>query len=379
MTVIIKSDKKATASLGNVNGIKGPQDWSMFFDFENEIYSTKTGGVLKQNYALSDVVEASRQNLNGAPISINKSGIERAITSTTEVRTALLKNGRFGLLAEDVNENFFLNSSAPVSQTVVLPVASTKIIVSCEGEGSITVSGDIVGAGAVVTKDTPRVFDRISASAACNLNLVVSGSLTHAQVELATGSQTGTSKIKTGSASVIRPRELVKVKQSLLNSIIQNKSAITVLVQTIDYNPVVNPTVNSTVRFGLESGQSLKLMRGAGILANLNLNDYVLQYIDATSTSSAQVQAGVFSASNRFSVFNQATALNAGSVLSAFNGAQGNPLSIVNPFPVADIVFGFGYSSPIARNGLRGIVTKLVVYDRVLTQAEITELTRSWN
>ena len=379
MTVIIKSDKKATASLGNVNGIKGPQDWSMFFDFENEIYSTKTGGVLKQNYALSDVVEATRQNLNGAPISINKSGVERAITSNAEIRTALLKNGRFGVLAEDVNENFFLNSSAPASQSISLAAAATRIVVSCEGSGSITVSGDVVGAGAVVTKDTPRVFDRISASAVCNLNLVVSGSLTHAQVELATGSQTGTSKIKTGSASVIRPRELVKVKQSLLNSIIQNKSAITVLVQTIDYNPVVNPTMNSTVRFGLESGQSLKLMRGAGILANLNLNDYVLQYIDATSTSSAQIQAGVFSASNRFSVFNQATALNDGSVLSAFNGVQGNPLSIVNPFPVADIVFGFGYSSPIARNGLRGIVTKLIVYDRVLTQAEITELTRSWN
>ena len=63
MTVIIKSDKKATVSMGNVNGINGPQDWAMFLDFENELYATKQAGLLKQYYKLTDVVEASRQSL----------------------------------------------------------------------------------------------------------------------------------------------------------------------------------------------------------------------------------------------------------------------------------------------------------------------------
>mgnify|MGYP003587978637 CR=1 FL=1 len=132
MTLILKSDKKATASLGHINGIKGSQDWAMFFDFENEIYATKKSGLLKQDYKLTDVVEASRANLNGAPISISKDVVEKVITSTTEIRTALLKNGRFGLLAEDINQNFFINSNAPANQSITLPTSSVKIVASCE-------------------------------------------------------------------------------------------------------------------------------------------------------------------------------------------------------------------------------------------------------
>ena len=68
MTLVLKSDKKATASLGNINGINGSQDWAMFFDFENEIYATKKSGLLKQDYKLEDVVEATRSSLGGSPI-----------------------------------------------------------------------------------------------------------------------------------------------------------------------------------------------------------------------------------------------------------------------------------------------------------------------
>lgn len=378
MSVVIKSDKKATASLGNINGIKGPSDWSIFLDFENEVYSTKSAGVLKKDYALTDVVEASRINLSGSPISISRSGIEKAITSTTEIRTALLKNGRFGVLSEDTNENFFLNSSAPVSQTIVMSAAATKIIVSCEGAGSITVNGDVVGAGAVVTKDTPRIFDRVSSTAVCNLSLVVNGALTHAQVELATGANTASSKIKTTAVTATRAREIVKVKNSLFASIIQNKSAFTVLVQTVDFNPVINPSNYAINRLGLENlGSSVKILKMGGLSNNL-YHGYTMQYIDSTATNNTAVLKDAFSASSRFYSYSQAVAINNGGIRAAFNGIAEGALSVANPFLAENITFGSGYPSPIGRNGLRGIVTKLVVYDRVLTQEEITELTKSW-
>lgn len=378
MSVIIKSDKKASVSLGNINGIKGPQDWSIFLDFENEAYATQSAGVIKKDYLLSDVVEATRSNLNGSPVSIDKNGIEKTITSTIDIRTALLRNGRFGLLAEDTNENFFLNSSAPASQTISMAAAATRIIVSCEGSGSITVNGDVVGAGAIITKDTPRIFDRVSTSAACNLNLVVNGSLTHAQVELATGSHTSSSKIKTTSASSSRAREIVKVKRTLFNSVIQNKSAFTVLVQTIDFNPVINPANHVVNRFGLENlGSSVKVLKMGGLSNNL-YHGYTMQYIDSTATNNTAILKDSFNASSRFYPYNQAVAINSGGIRAAFNGIAEGALSIANPFLVSDITFGSGYPSPIGRNGLRGIVTKLVVYDRVLTQEEVTELTKSW-
>ena len=160
MTLVLKSDKKATVSLGNINGIKGPQDWAIFFDFENEHYATKQAGVLKQDYKLADVVEATRLSVAGSPITISKNGIEKAVTSTTEIRTALLKNGRFGLLVEDVSQNFFINSNTPASQSITLPTSSVKIVASCEGSGSLTITGDIVDAPFTVTADTPKVMER---------------------------------------------------------------------------------------------------------------------------------------------------------------------------------------------------------------------------
>ena len=381
MTVIIKSDKKATVSMGNVNGINGPQDWAMFFDFENELYATKRAGLLKQDYKLADVVEATRQNLIGAPISISKDGTEKAVASTTEIRTALLKNGRFGLLAEDVNQNFFLNSSTPATQTVVMPASAIRIVASCGGTGSLTITGDIVGAPITVTADTPKVMDRLSATTACNLNITVNGSLNHAQIELATGMYTATSKVKTGATSAVRERELVKVKKSLFDNIITNKSALTVLIQTMDYNPVVNQDRvggSNCQRLTLISGSDLKIMRASGIHSNLQLNSLSYQYVGSAPSNTLQTLNGTWTSQGRFIARNQACALDGGTLHSAFNGVAENTLQISNPFSVDEIGFGHGYSSPIGVNGLRGIVTKLVVYDRVLTQSEITELTKSW-
>ena len=379
MTLILKSDKKATASLGNINGIKGSQDWAMFFDFENEYYATKQAGLLKQDYKLTDVVEASRANLIGAPISISKNGTEKAVTSTTEIRTALLKNGRFGLLAEDLNTNFFLNSSAPATQTIVMPASSVRIVASCEGSGSLTITGDFIGSPITVTSDSPKVMGRLSSTAVCNLNITVNGNLNHAQIELATGMQTATSKIKTGATSATREREFVKVKKSLFDSIITNKSALTVLIQTIDYNPVVNQAgVSICQRLTLVSGSNLKIMRESGINSNLQLNSLSYQYINSTPSNTLQTVAGLWTSQGRFIARNQACTLDGSTLRSAFNGVAEKTLAINNPFPVDEIGFGYGYYSPIGVNGLRGIVTKLVVYDRVLTQDEITNLTKSW-
>ena len=379
MTLILKSDKKATASLGNINGIVGLQDWAMFFDFENELYATKQAGLLKQDYKLADVVEATRASMNGAPISISKDGVEKAVTSTTEIRTALLKNGRFGLLAEDLNTNFFLNSSAPATQTVVMPASAVKIVASCEGAGSLTITGDIVGAPIIITADTPKVMGRLSTTTACNLNIAVSGTLTHAQIELATGMQTATSKVKTGATLATRDRELVKVKKSLFDSIIANKSALTVLIQTMDYNPVVNQATASVCqRLTLVSGANLKIMRESGIDPNLQLISRSYQYVGSTPSNLPQTLNGTWTSQGRFVARNQACTLDGNTLRSAFNGVAENTLEINSPFLVDEIGFGYGYSSPIGVNGLRGIVTKLVVYDRVLTQDEITNLTKSW-
>ena len=328
---------------------------------------------------LADVVEVTRPNLTGAPISISKDGTEKAVTSTTEIRTALLKNGRFGLLAEDISQNFFLNSSTPATQTIVMPAAQTRIVASCEGTGSLTITGGVYGTPITVTADTPSVLVRLNGETACNLNITVNGSLNHAQIEIATGMHTASSKVKTGATSAIRERELAKVKKSLFDSIIANKSALTVLIQTIDYNPAVNQTLPSICqRLTLVSGSDLKIMRASGVHSNLQLNSLSYRYVGSTFTNNQQMLNGMWTSQGRFIARNQACALDGNTLRGAFNGIAENTLEINSPFIVDEIGFGYGYISPIGVNGLRGIVTKLVVYDRVLTQSEITEITKSW-
>ena len=375
MSVIIKSDKKATANLGNINGIKGSQDWSIFLDFENQVYSTKKNNVAKKDYKLEDVVEATRTNLNGAPISIAKDGTVKAITSTADIRTALLKNGRFGLLAEDTSENFFLNSGAPVSQIINLAAASTKIIVSCEGSGSLTVTGDVVGSGRIVTENSPYVFDRTSSTIGCNLSITVNGSVSHTQVELATGDHTASTPIKTTSTAVVRPRETVKLKQSLFDEMILHKSAFTLLVQTIPLNMALNASNALVNQLALDSGnQKLLVMSG---ISNGNLMGYVRSYVGSASTNNTAVASGTFDAVNRFKPHNTAMAIGTGKVSAAYRGMQEPDLAITET-NILEVLLGTGYSSPVGQNGLRGIITKLVVYDRILSKSELVDLSKSW-
>ena len=184
MATVFKSDKVATASMGNINGIKGPQDFALFLDFENGIYESKSNNTVNRNYSLTDVLEVTRSNLSGEPISVSKLGIEKKIASTTELRTMLLANGRFGVLQEDIRQNLFLNSAAPVTQTISVPAGSGKIIVSCVGTGSIVVTGDVAETGSTVTQSTTKAFTKNATGVATNLTLTLSGSLSHVQVEV---------------------------------------------------------------------------------------------------------------------------------------------------------------------------------------------------
>ena len=375
MSVIIKSDKKATASLGNINGLRGAQDWRMFFDFENEIYQTKQNDTINSNYALTDVVEASRSNLSGQPISIAKDGTERKISTVTDLRTALLKNGRFGLLVEEFATNYFLNSAAPVTQTITLSASAVGIIVSCEGSGSVTVTGNVTESGAVITSTTPQILTRTSSSAACNITVTVSGSLSHVQVELFTGGpMTATSKITTTTASLIRNREFVKVKQTLFDSLITNKNGFTVLAQTIDYNTVVNQANQVSSKVGIEAGSN-KMLAMSGINPAYNLFAYTHFFNGASATTSSKGVGAAANLNDLKLAQNNAMAFGGGKVSHAFNGITVPDLTITDPTTATNINF-FSYDG--GYSGLKSIVTKLVVFDRVLSAAELVDITKSW-
>lgn len=376
MALVLKSNRVATASLGNINGINEKQDWSIFLDFENEIYQTKKNGIVNQNYLLSDVVEVSRANLNGAPISISKNGIERNIISTTEIRTALLKNGRFGLLVEDINENFFKNSATPVTQQITLPANTFPIVVSCIGSGSVTVTGGISESGLVVTNSSPKVFSRVSTNTTTDITVTVAGTLSHVQVELGTGIHTASSKVTTTSVNATRAREIAKVKKPLFSDIVKNNSAFTVVIQTVDYDVADNQSKNTEVnRLSLENSNK-KLMTTSGNGGSSKYFSRFRFYTDNALTKSSPISL-LDSTNDRFYAYTDAISLVSGTSYGASNGVFNTGVS-TGVISVTDLVLGAGYGSPIGMNGLRGIVTKLAVYDRVLSDVELIAISKSW-
>ena len=72
-----------------------------------------------------------------------------------------------------------------------------------------------------------------------------------------------------------------------------------------------------------------------------------------------------------------------GGIASAFIRVEEIDRKLFVPFiskPFIGTVFGVGLCMFMSDgvSGLRGIVTKLVVYDRVLSDAELVEISKSW-
>lgn len=374
MATVFKSDKVATASMGNINSIKGPQDFALFLDFENGIYESKSNNTVNRNYSLTDVLEVTRSNLSGEPISVSKLGIEKKITSTTELRTMLLANGRFGVLQEDIRQNLFLNSAAPVTQTISVPAGLGEIIVSCVGTGSIVVTGGVAETNSTVTENTPKAFTKNSTGAATSLTLTVNGSLSHVQVEVASGATTASSKITTADSVTFRNREFVKVKQSLFDVLIQNKTGFTVLSQTIDVNTAVNTANHVSNRLGFDTTTG-KVIAMSGVNAASNMLGYTVGFVGSAATTGTN-SIGNPAGNQLFKPYNNALAINSGVIKSAHNGLLKPTIVVANPLTATNITLGHGYDGGYA--GLNGIVTKLVVYDRILSDVEIVEITNSW-
>ena len=374
MATVFKSDKVATASMGNINGIKGPQDFALFLDFENGIYESKSNNTVNRNYSLTDVLEVTRSNLSGEPISVSKQGVEKKITSTTELRTMLLANGRFGVLQEDIRQYLFLNSAAPVTQTISVPAGLGKIVVSCVGIGSVVVTGGVAETGSTVTQSTAKAFTKNATGVATNLTLTLSGSLSHVQVEVSSGATTASSKITTTGAAAFRNREFVKVKQSLFDSLIQNKTGFTVLSQTIDTNTAINSVNHISDRLGIDTTTG-KVLAMSGVNAASNMLGYTVGFVGSTATTGTNSN-GASAGNQLFKPYNNALAINNGVIKSAHNGLLKPTIAVANPLTATNITLGHGYDGGYA--GLNGIVTKLVVYDRILSDVEIVEITNSW-
>ena len=170
MSLVLKSDKVATTSLGNINGILGSQDWVAFFDFENGQYIKKLNNVKSELQEAEVLTCNSNKSLASRPMTMDRFGNTSVITAVNQSRWWQAQD-RFGLLVEDSQTNYFLNSSAPATQTISNIPAGSLMIASCIGSGSLIVSGDGITT-TTVTEKTPFAIPTVSSIRSINIEVV---------------------------------------------------------------------------------------------------------------------------------------------------------------------------------------------------------------
>lgn len=374
MSLVLKSDKVATASLGNINGILGSQDWVAFFDFENGQYIKKLNNIKSEIQEAEVLTCNSNKSLASHPMTMDRFGNTSVITAVNQLRWWQAQE-RYGLLIEDSQTNFFLNSSAPATQTISNIPASSLMVASCIGSGSLIVSG------AGITTTTVREgkpFAIPTVSSIRSINIEVVGSLTHAQVIRAAGFATLHTPIYTSSAVRASGADIVEINQSLVAELIDKTKPVTIVYQTLPVADVADPRLSySESRVVIET---LSLIAAAGLTKTGN-EQLANRLVSSNKSDSTYQSSGSGAAQNILDIGKINTQaiqfLSNGSVFAMQGGPLYKPTNAIGLNQIEKIKLASGVVSPIHQGG-NCIFTKLAIYNRLLSDLEIQQISKSW-
>ena len=374
MSLVLKSNKVATASLGNINGILGKQDWVAFFDFENGQYIKKLNNV-KSELQEAEVLTCNSNNSQEArPMTIDRLGNKSVITAVNQLRWWQAQE-RYGLLIESEQTNWFVNSSAPATQTISNIPASSLMVASCIGSGSLIVSGAGITTTTVI-EGSP--FAIPPAGSIRSINIEVVGSLTHAQVIRAAGFATLHTPIYTSSASRASGADLVEINQSLVAELIDKTKPVTIVYQTLPVADVADPRPSySESRIVIETS-SLTAAAGLTKTGNEKLAN---RLVSSNKSDSTYQSTGSGTAQDLNSLEDSKTQvvqlLPTGAMMSMNGGSLYKPNNAIGLNKIEKIKLASGVVSPVHQGG-NCIFTKLAIYNRLLSDAEILQISKSW-
>lgn len=371
MSLVLKSNNLSTANLGNINGLPA-QDYSLFLDFENGEYFKKVGNTKSALTEAQILTCTSQKNLPAKPLTMDRIGSKSVITE--QVPRFWGARGRYGLLIEADQTNLFLNSEAPVSQTISIPAGSV-VVVSCIGTGSLNVTGANIDS-ATVTESAPKTITPLNQAQSISLNVAVIGSLSHAQVVRCSGVPTVHSPITTGSSSRPSGPDNIELNQSLLLEILNSSANITILAQTVGVDYTFDTRAVNENRFFLETDTHI-------CAVSLNKKTDSVGMRLASYTKAGGVQTAPIIVNSKTYVQNdaitQAISFNAAGLKGASNGGSFiSSTSAVNYHQLKRFLFGTHIATPVIIQGANCIYTKLAIFNRELSESEIVEYSKAW-
>ncbi|MEQ1369194.1 hypothetical protein ABLT80_08995 [Acinetobacter schindleri] len=375
MSVVIISNNKLSndiPSLGNINGLKANQDWVLFLDFERDKLYKKIGNV-QSEISLNQAVIAEHDFQMGeyaTPKTMFRNGEMQDVQSNNELRYWLSPRGKFGLLIEQQSTNILVDPFNPISRTATLPV-STAFMASVVGSGSMLITGDnIQGSPITVTESAPVRIKTIN-TAITSPVYVTANNLQHYQIEIYSGFAIPSTPIGVGTTARTRKGDIVKINPTLLAEIQLENNYTIIMQQDIAYDRSGNATsansnetrlVAKTNTHEVTIGVNRNGTEKTGQTRSVRMTSNLLSGVSdgaATGTLLANddlIENFVYKFSDsEFKGFGNNS--NTPSILSKATGTQ-----------VSDIYLRSG----------KFIITKLVVYKRALTDAEILKAISSW-
>lgn len=386
MSLVLKSNVIATASLGNLNGINGSQDWLYFADLENLNILKKVSGGIDSKDATDLFANAGTLNMVAKPITMTKLGAESFISAATDLRFLLdKKTGRYGLATEsNVRANFISLSTAPANQTVTV-AASSAICASVVGAGSMTLASANFDKAYVVTEDNPVSIMPISTSVGFDISVTISGPLAHAQIERPSGLTSAASKISTpaGTAghNTLRGLDQIQLKQSIVDELkSSNLDGITVLFQHVPYQLLeeVRTAAVTERRFEILNTNNSRNTLTINAAKDRSFSTRQAQWSSSNIETSAQIGGGGFVLAGKGTVC--AITLKNGNFMTSINGGNAAVSELTTGInDVSSIIFA---PQPQSNHGSgaggSGIITKVALYKKAMTAAELKQLSSSW-
>lgn len=370
MTLLLKSKNVSGASLGNVSGNSGAQDYVGILDFSRGEYYTKIGGE-RVDYSLQDSISVSRSG--DSLIYYDRQGVEQVSQPNTPSFLYDSAESAYGIFVGESRTNLIDTGGA----TATIPSANTATLMTLSWEGTGTVSldsADLTSDPAFKYYDGKKTVQRYYRSRTDTITASVEtvGNVSKIQLEdsvspsenLPFNSTVGRSLVKLGTPflnligndSTIIIRMVYREK---INGGYNNSHAIAAKNNNGQggFYLVARPVANTTATTGL-----LQIENGGAV----NSGQYVVSF---NGTARNAMVGGIGWAG-----------MGAGGGAAVFYGlTKSDTTPDTSIDPVQDVfIGGDSGSSTVSGRAIEGIITHCLIYDRLLSDNELAVMSTMW-
>lgn len=368
MTLILRSDARALNHIGGSHGFSGPLDYVAMLDFSAGEYFVMTGG-RRMDIPLNEAVSVSRISPG---VVKRRDGSLASVQSNTPRISYIPEYQMSGLLVESARTNFA--TSGANGSTVTIPSAGDPVLLSYSGgDASLTSAALTFSHEYEANGRSVKYYTRSAGVIAATL--AVSGGAHDIQVTQGQFGAWPGHFLGYGGSQAVETAALGSAFSSLI------AAGEFTIVQQVCMNPTGALDVRDIHMMAVKSGapQGGLYLRGAMDKSSLSTSS-VRTSIDGSGSNQANPPRAHIGASWRDVNVMGLTCRNQGDDVGFMIGGQYATASGLGPQfgTPANIYLGGEVGSFTLPSRIGGIITRCVIYDRMLTDDEAWAVANAW-